>query len=240
MKNKFITLLYIALSLQAYTLIARNDSTSVIKNGIGLSITPMFSMPVYVNQNNYVNYTTKGSVGAMGALCQNIVLSKKQNFYLYTELGYLGSAYINTIPGAFYGNSNSVSLKFIERTNNGYFSLSLQKVLFHINKKFGLFAGVGAQISYCYSLTETVEQVTNTNGKTATNTQSTTSYDVPKHNQLAAAAIARIGFLINPTKHLSLNIAPVFYYGLNPKFVFKDNQPGYNSLGLTLQVMYNF
>jgi len=240
MKNKFIALLFIATCFNTHTLTAKNDSTSVIKNGIGISIMPMLSMPTYVNQSNYYNNTLKGSIGGTAALCQNIVLSKKQNFYLYTELGYQTNAYINNLPGGLFVGGNSATVKVINRNSNGYFSLSLQKVIFHISKKLGMFAGVGAQISYCYATSQIVEQAVNNNGQVTTNTQTYTSNNIPQQNQWAAAAVARVGFFVNPTKHLSLNIAPVFYYGISPQYIFTQNNPGYNSLGLNLQIMYCF
>ncbi|HXU27806.1 MAG TPA: hypothetical protein VN698_11295 [Bacteroidia bacterium] len=236
MKNKFIALLFITLSLQT---IAKNDSTSVVKNGIGISIAPMFSMPTDPNGNLYGN-STKGSIGGTAALCQNIVLSKKQNFYLYTELGFQTYAYINNYAGYSSGSLTSSPYKFVERTNYGYFSLSLQKVIFKISNKLGMFVGIGAQASYCYSQSLTLEETYIVNGQTKTNIYTNSSYHISPDNQWAAAGVARLGFMVNPVKHLSLNIAPIFYYGLNPNLVFKNNNLGYNSLGLNLQIMYSF
>lgn len=249
MKNKFITLLFVVVCVQAQTLLAKNDSTSVIKNGIGLSIAPMISAPSYVNGSNYNNNYLKAGVGGTAALCENIVLSKKQNFYLYAELGYQTSAYINNnIPNTLFivnanGNVNYNNLShfsLINRYNFGYFSLSIQKVLFHFGKKLGVFAGVGAQINYCYSTSQVVKNLLDTTGKDISSHYSTTSYSVPQNIQWSAAAVARIGLMANVTKHLALNIAPVFNFGLNPKYIFTNNNPGFNNFGLNLQIMYSF
>jgi len=220
MKNKIITLLYIALSLQVYTLSAKNDSTSVIKNGIGLSVAPMLSLPANPNGNLYGN-VTKGGIGGMAALCENIVLSKKQNFYLYAELGYQTYAYVDNYAGFSNGNFISSPYKLFQRTNYGYFSLSLQKVLFHFGKKLAVFIGVGAQASYCYSTSLTLEEISTVNGQTQTNTFTFSSNHISPDTQWAAAGVARVGLMINPIKHLGINIAPVFNYGLNPNVVFK-------------------
>ncbi|HTA60908.1 MAG TPA: hypothetical protein VK835_00570 [Bacteroidia bacterium] len=240
MKNKCITLFFITVCLQAHTLVAKNDSTSVIKNGIGISVGPMLSIPTNVNQNNYANFSvvSKGGLGASAALCENIVLSKKQNFYLYTELGYQTIAFTNTYTnGSVNTTYNSlVASKDIYQDNYGYFQLSLQKVLFHVAKKFGLFIGVGGQASYNYSSSSTlVETVVTANGQTTTNTYygASSIHSGYSQNQLQASALARIGFLINPVKHLSINIAPVFNYS-----VYHNNS--YNTFGLNLQLLYNF
>jgi hypothetical protein len=249
MKNKFVALLFIAACLQAKTLSAKNDSTSVIKNGMGISVAPMLSMPSFVNQSNYASNATKGGFGASAALCQNIVLSKKQNFYLFLELGYQTSAYINNnVPNTLFlinanGNvnyNNQSTFSLVNRFNYGFFSLSIQKVLFHFGKKVGIFAGIGAQVSYCYSYSQVAKNLLDTTGKNISSNYSTTSYSVPQDNQLAAAAVARLGLMLNPVKHLGINIAPVFNYGLNPKYLFEKNNPGFNSLGLNVQIMYNF
>jgi len=248
MKNKFIALLYIVVCLQAHTLTAKNDSTSVIKNGIGISVAPMLSAPSFVNSSNYSSNYLKAGVGGSAALCENIVLSKKQNFYLYAELGYQTSAYIdNNVPSVLYtpssSNINQTNLShftLIDRYNYGFFSLSIQKVLFHFGKKVGVFAGLGAQVNYCYSTSTLAKNLLDTTGKNISSSLSSTSYSVPANNQWSASAVARLGLMLNPLKHLSLNIAPVFYYGLSPKYIFTNNNPGFNSFGLNVQIIYSF
>ncbi|HKC66888.1 MAG TPA: hypothetical protein VKG26_01565 [Bacteroidia bacterium] len=245
MKIKFAALTCIILALQTGNMHAQTDDQSVIKNGLGISLAPMLTIPSFVNQNNYAGNTTKAGFGAMAALCQNIVLSKKHGFYFYLELGYLTTAYIDQTASTIIinpntnGNTVSGTSKLLDRDNNGFFSLSIQKVLFHLGNKAGMFLGLGAQANYCFSKTVTFQETT-TNGQTTTTTFHSTSNNVSPDNQWSASALARLGIFINPTKHLGLNLAPVFYYGLNPKYVFTNNQPGYNSLGFNVQIMYNF
>jgi|GEM_PF-1385358 len=249
MKNKFVAGLCIAVCMQAHTMLAKNDSTSVVKNGIGISVAPMLSAPSFVNGSNYSSNYLKAGVGGTAALCENIVLSKKQNFYLYAELGYQTSAYINNnVPNTLYlvnanGNVNYNNLThftLIDRYNYGYFSLSIQKVLFHFGKKVGVFAGIGAQVNYCYSTSTLAKNLLDTTGKNISSQFSSTSYSVPTNVQWSASGVARLGLMLNPLKHLNLNIAPVFNYGLNPKYVFTSNNPGFNSFGLNVQVIYSF
>ena len=201
----------------------------------------MLSIPI-TNYNRYVYLAPQNGLGGTAALCQNIVLNKKQNFYLYTELGYLTNAYLlSTVPGLFlqYNGAVTTNDKIYQRVNYGYLSVSIQKVLFHFGKKVGVFAGIGAQASCCYSTVQTIEEFDYHNGQ-AIGTRSTTSYSISNDARWAAAGIARLGLMTNVTKHLALNIAPVFNFGLNPKYVFAGNTTGFHSLGLNLQIMYCF
>lgn len=240
MKKLCFTLLLAALFLQARTLNAKNDSTSVIRNGLGINIAPIFSLPTFVNQNNYQQNAVKGGIGFTAALCHNIVLSKKHNLYIYNELGYMQNAYADQVPAVVVnGNTNSASVKFATSYSSAYFSLSIQKVLFKISNKLGIFLGVGAQASYLFGITQVVEYV-DANGNKNTQTYTSSGSNINQDYQWAAAALARLGFVATPVKHLSISAAPIFYYGLNPNLVFKNNQPGYNSFGLNLQLMFNF
>ncbi len=168
------------------------------------------------------------------------MLSKKQNFFLYTELGYQSTAYAHQVPVISLGNGNSGSYSFYQKNKYGYFSLSMQKVVLKISKKVNMFVGIGAQLNYCYSITQTTNEIDNINGKTINNNLINTTYNIPQQNLWAAAGVIRVGLLANMAKHLTLNITPVFYAPLNPKYVFVQNNPGYYCLGLNLQIMYGF
>jgi hypothetical protein len=244
--KKTLSALAILFCLLANTnnLTAKNDSTSLVKNGIGLSFAPMYLLPTNNNGNNLFgsSNTTRSTVGTTVAICQNIVLSKKQNLYLYTELG--GQTNINSYTATQNSQSTNInvysSVKLIDRTHYAYFSLSLQKVLFSVSKKVGLFAGIGAQINYCLLTSEKLDETFTYGGQTQTNNYSSTNNNIPSQNRKAASGIARIGVLISPVKNLAINLAPVFYYALNPTLVFKQNNISYNSLGLNLQILYSF
>ncbi|HTA62436.1 MAG TPA: hypothetical protein VK835_08270 [Bacteroidia bacterium] len=249
MKNKLIVLLLIIASFKlnatndSTTVTKINDSTSVIKNGIGITVSPMLAMPYYKSSSTlYPGFSFAAGVSG------NLVLSKKHKLYLGVALGYLTNSGIQkNIPNVY-----SVTISpngNVTYTNQGYFStstrfnynylaLSLQKVVAKISAKMYLFAGIGAQLNYNFTIRQSTKNRVDYNGNNLDSTYHWSGVDISQN--FSASAFAKIGLMTNLTQNLSFFVAPVFYYDLNPQVLFKNNNARFNNLGINLQLMYAF
>jgi hypothetical protein len=249
MKNKIIALLLI---LTSYKLSAKNDSTSVIKSGIGITLSPMLSMPIYkysslyYYNSNRIKYYPGFSflAGASG----NLVVSKKHKLYLGIDLGFLtNSGTQKNLPNATLvtiGPNGSVTYQTLNyynitsRFNYLYLAASLQKVIVKVSKKMFLFAGIGAQFNYNYSIRSSTQNMVDYNGNNIDRVYHESGAGIGQY--WSVSAFAKVGLMANLTQHLSFFAAPVFYYDLNPNVLFKKNYAQFNSGGINLQLIYAF
>jgi len=244
MKIKFIALLFIATCFNVHKLTAQTDSTSVIKNSIGISLSPMLCMPIDGAISPYSTPPPSNFSYAAG-ISSNLVVSKKHKLFIGIDLTYAYcSVTQKNIP-------NLITLNSFGGTAyapRGYFSMtskynficlapSIQKVIAKLGKKVFLFGGIGMQFNYNIALTQSTQNHLDYSGN---NIDYTTHQNGTGGNNLALAAFAKVGVMANLTNRLSFFAAPVFYYDLNPKIIFRHNNTEFNNLGLNLQLMYCF
>ena len=241
MKNKLLSLLLI---LTTYTLSAKNDSTSIIKNSIGITLTPMLCMPIDGTINPYGSPPPSNFSYAAG-ISSNLVVSKKHNLFIGIDLTYsYCSVTQKNIPNfitlnSFGGSPYSPTGYFSMTSKYGFICLapSIQKVIAKLGKKVFLFGGIGMQFNYNIALTQATQNHLDFSGN---NIDRTTHQNGTGGNNLALAAFAKVGIMTNLTQRLSFFAAPVFYYDLNPKIIFRNNNTEFNNLGINLQLMYAF
>ena len=240
MKIKLILFLTI---LVLYKLPAQNDSTSSLKNGIGLSLSPKLSMEI--NTNNQSQYACFSAAAGISGI---FVISKKRKLFLNAELGYTNNGklqknipnFVVVIPGS--GSQHSYGptsyFSFYDRFNYIYLAISIQKAFLQLGKKVFLFGGIGAQLNYNYSIFEKTKGHLDYNGNNIDITYRASGLSISQF--FSVSAFAKVGISAKLTNHLSCFASPVFYYGLNPKILFRKNFSDFNNLGINLQLIYNF
>jgi hypothetical protein len=241
MQKRLIAIILI-FNLTNCMLTAQTDSTFAIKNGIGLTLSPLYSMPT----NNYHN-SIKDEFAGGGGLNYIFSINKKRSSYISAELGYLNNAYIiSHIPNTINLVSNNGTVNYnnityfdnIVRYNYFYFALSFQKTIFKLSKSLFLFAGIGAQTNYCYLYTSSSKDLTDANGKSADFHNNYTGNSIPE--KYSGYLVAKIGLMKTISKKISFSFSPVFQYGLNPSLVFTQNNIGFNNAGVNFQLLYSF
>ncbi len=211
----------------------QKDTIFTIRNGIGLTLSPLYSMPT-MNYGHLIKGAVAGSIGLSGIFRIN----KKRNIYLSTELGYLNNGAMNkNIPNTTSLISNNGTVNYnnityyttITRFNYVYLSLTLQKTIFKFSHGLSLFAGFGAQVNYCYLITNRSKNLVDSNGKNL-------DYSIKSVSQkYSESIVVNLGIVKNNSKRIFTIVSPQFYYGLQ-----KKNANGFNSVGINLKLLYNF
>jgi hypothetical protein len=238
MKKHLIILLLIVVS---DNLSAQNDSTSIIKNGVGITLSPMLSMPISrYNQSQFPGFSATAGISG------NYAISKKHKMYINAELGYTNNSMIQKniptflllTPAGSVPYSRTTYFSINRRYNYAYLAISVQKVILKFSEKLFLFAGIGAQLNYNYSIAEKTNGMLDYNGNNIDRTFHSSGASVSQN--FSVSAFAKVGIMANISKRLSCFAAPVFYYDLNPKVLFKHNDAEFNNIGINLQLIYAF
>jgi hypothetical protein len=249
MKTKL--LLTVVLGLQAVFALAQNDTTVIIRNGIGLTVSPLFS----VNEDRATYYNVmQGRITGSAGITGTFVINKKYNISLSAELGYKQNSWLlKDLPNTTSlidseGNIHYDRITYfeqIEKLNYIYFSTSVNKIIYKFSKKFFLLGGAGIQAGYFYSEIKESKNCTDYFGNNNNFKYSYSGTDINQH--YTAALLGRVGVQKNFLDKFSLMVTPCFSYELIPVSLYlnstthaSDEKIKFYNTGINFQLLYNF